>query len=278
MLTGSVLTHAQQQLPNPSFENWTTHNTSLPYEEPDTWFGASVQCSQTGSSGPNICNATTIKTTDSNTGTYAAKLVNFNHEDGSNSEGKLLYSIGSDGYANFTSKPNTLTGYYKFNKTSTDKISISVNIYGASPTDFVAYGSLNLTASKSSYTLFTVPLTYLSQTTAPQNIYVMISFNEGASVNSDFIVDNLAFTYSTTPTVAATSISAGVKFFPNPGKDLISFDKTVKNISIQSANGSVILTQVGDSKDLDITSLSKGMYVISYEYNEMLIHDKLIVE
>lgn len=277
-ITGSFLTHAQQQLPNPSFEHWYTHTTSLSYEEPDTWFGTSVICTQTGND-PNICSPTTIKTTDAYTGSYAAKLVNIISEDDADIlKGQLLYSYESDGYVNFTSKPKSLTGYYKFNKTGTDIINISVTIYGASPINQVAYGTLNLTSSKTSYTLFTVPLTYMSQTIVPENIYVTISFNGDASVNSNFTVDNLAFTYTTTPTVTATPASADIQFFPNPGKDMISFEKTVKNISIQSTNGAAVLTHTEDADELNISSLDKGIYIISYEYNDMLIHGKLIVE
>lgn len=280
-LAGSLFAQAQQQLPNPSFEDWTT-NGFLPYEEPDTWFGTSTICivgTPTNPNGPTTCSASNIKTNDAYAGSHAAKLVNLsNPEDGSISEGQLIYSPASEGYVDFTSKPKSLTGYYKFNKTGTDVISISVTIIGQTSSDLLAYGTLDLTASKTVYTLFTVPLTYISSTITPKDIYLMISFNDDASIHSDFTVDNLAFTYTTTPTVTATSASAGIKFFPNPGKDLISFDKTVKNISIQSANGSTVLTQAGDSTELNISLLDKGMYIISYEYNDMLIHDKLIVE
>lgn len=279
-ISGSFLALAQQQLPNPSFENWTT-NGFLPYDEPDTWFGTSVVCiigTPANPTGPTVCDPSGIKTTDAHDGSYATKLVNLESpEDGSISEGQLLYSPSSENYVSFTAKPVALTGYYKFNKTGSDIISISVTILGQTSTDIIAYGSLDLTTSKANYTLFTVPIEYFSSST-PKDIYVIITFNDDASINSDFTVDNLVFTYTSTPTLSATPVSADITFFPNPGKDMIHFEKTVKNVCIQSANGATVLSYPGDINELNLRSMDKGMYIISYEYKDMLIHGKLIVE
>jgi len=275
-LTGSLLSSAQQQLPNASFENWAAD--FVHYDEPNTWFGTSTSCNFTNPSSPT-CIGTTIKTTDANAGTYAAKLVNIVNLNSSISKGQLTYSPPSDGYVNFTDKPKTLTGYYKFNNAGSDKISISVTLVGATSTDIIAYGTLDLIASKTGYTLFTVPLQYISQSITPQDIYVDISFNDNASVNSDFTVDNLVFTYgTTTANTNATPTSAGVQFFPNPGKDIIHFEKTVKNISITAANGTAAIVHAANTDILTISALGKGIYIISYEYNETLIHGKLIIE
>jgi hypothetical protein len=277
-ITGSLFVRAQQQLPNPSFENWTFHNTSLPYEEPDVWFGTSVSCVSSSNQPPVVCETSTVKTTNAQAGLYAAKLVNVANSDGSISKGQLIYSYGSDGYVTFTDRPKTLTGYYKFNQTAADVVNIIVTITGPTSTDIVAYGTLDLTASKTNYTLFTVPLQYFSQSIAPKDIYVVISFNDNASASSNFTVDNLVLTYTTTPTSTATPVSAGINFFPNPGKDKIHFEQPVKNISIKSANGASVLTYSGDNDEVNISSLDKGIYIISYEHNETLIHGKLIVE
>ena len=170
-ISASLFANAQQQLPNPSFENWTTNN-SLPYEEPDSWFGTNVVCvvgTPTNPSGPTLCEPSTIKTTNAQAGSYAAKLVNIAHpQDGSISEGQLMYSQGTGGYVGFTGKPKTLTGYYKFNQTGSDVINISVTLVGPTSMDIVATGTLDLTASKTNYTLFTVPLYYLSQSIIPK--------------------------------------------------------------------------------------------------------------
>lgn len=271
-----LLATAQQQLPNASFENWKT-DASLPYENPDNWFGTSANCNFTNTT--TTCNPTTLKTTDVNAGMYAAKLVNVvSSFDGDIFPGQLLYSPSSDGYVNFTSKPKTLTGYYKFNNAGSDKVSIIVSLVGSSITDYIGAGSLDLTTSKTGYTLFSVPITYLQPTATPKDIYVIITFNDNASVNSNFTVDNLVFTYTSTPTSTATPVSAGIQFFPNPGKEEIHFEQSVKNISIQTANGSMILSHTADTDMLNINSLEKGIYIISYEYKGALIHGKLIVE
>lgn len=273
--SSTLLATAQQQLPNASFENWTA-DASLPYENPDNWNGTSVNCDATNT--PTTCDPTTLKITDANAGTYAAKLVNVKSSaNGDILPGQLLYTPASDNYVSFTSKPKTLTGYYKFNNAGSDDVSISATLVGATSTDFIATGSLDLTASKTAYTKFSVPLTYMS-TSTPQDIYVIITFNDNASLNSSFIVDNLVFTYTTTAVTNATPSSAGIQFFPNPGKGDIHFEQAVKNISIQTANGSMVLAHPTATDMLNISGLEKGIYIISYEHNETRIHGKLIVE
>jgi hypothetical protein len=266
----TFLTSAQDQLLNASFENWST-NPSLLTDSPNDWVGASVIC--TGIN-PAVCKSTTIKTTDAYQGTYAARLENINN----NTVGQLNYMTPIQEFYSFSYKPTALTGYYKFNNAGSDNITISVVLYGTSNSDIVGGGTLFFNTSQNVYTKFTVPITYLS-TTQPQNIYVGIRFSEFSSLSSTFTVDDLLFTYgTTTATQSATPVYAGVQFYPNPGKDVIHFEKPVTNISISTTNGSHVLAQSLESTSLNIDGLEKGIYIISYEYEGLLIHGKLIVE
>ncbi len=264
--------HAQQQLPNGSFENWS-QNEDLPYDEPNTWFGTSVNCMGT----PFTCSATTLKIIDAHAGSYAAKLVNLANTgtDGS-MQGQLIYTPEMPGYETFTSRPVDFNGYYIFAKESSDEITVSVTLVGADNNP-IAYGIIMLTETKNTYTRFNVPIDYLS-TDAVTGIYVEISFNQNADAASSFIVDDLFFTYVTTPVVAKTPAAAGLQFYPNPGKDEIHFEKEVKNIRITTAEGNPVLENNAATNFLNIVGIENGMYIISYEHESVLIHGKLVVK
>ncbi len=279
----TLLVTAQQQLPNPSFENWTT-NPLLPHAEPDTWYGSIEDCIIT-TNNILVCTTSTIQTTDAQSGIYAAKLVNIAGPQylGDLLTGQLIYTYntGIPGYTGYTDRPNSLTGYYKFNKTGSDKVTINVGTFNSGDKNTtICWGILDLTESKTDYTLFTVPLNYSFQPTLePTDIFVGIYFNENASIDSDFTIDNLVFTYSTTASIVnATPSAASIQFFPNPAKGEIHFGQSVKNISIQTANGSMVLSHTGDTDMLNISTLENGIYIISYEHNDTRIHSKLIVE
>jgi hypothetical protein len=264
--------HAQQQLPNGSFENWS-QNEDLPYDEPDTWFGTSVNCMGT----PFTCSASTLKVTDAHAGSYAAKLVNLaNIGIGGSMKGQLIYTPDMPGYEVFTSKPKTFNGFYKFTNAGSDEITVSVTLIDADEQP-VAYGETILTETKSAYTQFNLPIQYFSSS-AVTGIYVEIAFNEDADAASTFIVDDLSFTYLSSPVTAKTPVSAGIQFYPNPGKDNLHFEKPVSNISISTTNGLNILNAAEETNVLNIASLQKGIYIISYEYNQTRINGKLVVE
>jgi len=275
-----LLASAQEQLLNGSFETWEK-NILFENDELTDWWGISMNCTGQGTTeDPTTCETTTIKSTDAYAGTYAAKLKNIESTDQDNpiSEGKLLYYNDKLEEYPFTSKPTSLTGYYKFNNAGSDKITINVFLYGENTnTDIVGFGSLNLAESKSVYTKFTVPINY-SKTTQPQHISVSILFNDDASLSSDFTVDNLLFTYPATAIHGSTPSSAGIQFYPNPGKNEIHFEKSVSNISISTSNGQTVLQHVSETSELNIESLQKGIYIISYEHKGSLIHGKLVVE
>jgi len=280
LTSGSVfLATAQEQLLNASFETWET-NDLFETDELKNWWGSSISCTGQGTlEDPSICESTTIKTTDAYAGTYAAKLINIesNDEDNPISEGKLLYYDEDLNEYPFTSKPTNFTGYYKFNNAGADVIKITLVLYGTSTSDFVAYEQLELKESKTAYTKFTIPITYLSST-QPQHVLVSLTFNNNPSLSSNFTLDNLLFTYPATAIHASTPSSAGIQFYPNPGKNEIHFEKPVSNISINTSNGQRILNHTSETSELNIESLQKGIYIISYEHNGSLIHGKLIVE
>jgi len=80
---------------------------------------------------------------------------------------------------------------------------------------------LDLTGSKTNYTLFAVAIQFVSESISTKDIYVIINLNDNASVNSNFTINNLVFSYTPTPTLTAKQVSANIKFFLNPGKDTI---------------------------------------------------------
>ncbi len=128
-------------VPNYSFEDWTTTKS----EEPDYW-----QSTNARNTMLNIDTANVIKTTDTHTGSYAARLSVIDIQ-GETLSGKLTYTQP------FTYQPEKMSFYYKYFPSGADTAEISVefiknnaNVGGASykfinPTNNYAEVLLDLT-------------------------------------------------------------------------------------------------------------------------------------
>ncbi len=79
-----------------------------------------------------------------------------------------------------------------------------------------------------------------------------------------------------------SDFSEDLIIFPNPVADMINFklksDKKVQSISLYSINGQLILSQKGDIKNIDASSLSKGSYILRFllEGNKKMNHTILL--
>lgn len=76
--------------------------------------------------------------------------------------------------------------------------------------------------------------------------------------------------------VSATIERAQISFYPNPAKDIINFDQSVKSVVIYDMMGKEILRKTNIASKLDVSKLAKGIYLI--DINSGSIKQKLIVE
>jgi hypothetical protein len=215
---------AQTNVPNPSFETWSTFGTSpTDYEDPTAW---------KSTNGTVAFNAQPVnKSTDSHTGTYAAEIkvtsvfgsivpVTLTNGDVPNDFTDYQINYEKAGTA-VSIKPNSVSGYYKFTPDAASFDSayavVILKKWNGSTSDTVGLGSLTF-APASSYTAFNIPVTYTS-TDMPDSIVVAF-FNKATqdpsfSPTGKLLIDDISLDTVATSSGSMTTISS-VSVYPNP--------------------------------------------------------------
>ncbi len=60
-----------------------------------------------------------------------------------------------------------------------------------------------------------------------------------------------------------------IQFYPNPVKDLLNFNKEVQKVTLTDLTGKVLMVE-NNNKQMDMTSLPKGMYLIILEHESQI--------
>jgi hypothetical protein len=204
------------QIPNPSFENWTT---AFGGDQPFPWFIFPAECFGCFFGE---------KSTDSHSGQYAVKMKTRIINGTTNS--MPLYS-GSDTYPYFpiATKINSVTAWIKLNNNSIDTLKCNIVCRNSSVT-IGGVTSLVATA-QTSYIQYTFPITYSSNLT-PDEMSIVFNWLRPKDPSSFYIVDDLA----TSPAVSINEI-------PNCALS-----------HIYVANGELILSETC-AKDIELVSL-----------------------
>jgi hypothetical protein len=172
------------QLPNGGFETWTNGN-------PNRWLGFS--------NFGGLITTNITKSNDAHSGSAAVRGEVVALSGGGIMPPILTAGDGGGGFA-CNSHIGSLIGYYKFVPAGSagDRFQIDVIVYkGASFLGVIGSGLIDLTASATSYTKFTVPISYIADG-VPDSCYIMIAIDaaEGAddpTVGSYFIVDDISY-------------------------------------------------------------------------------------
>lgn len=194
------------QIPNAGFETWSGGM-------PTGWMATNA---------PPVY-ITVTQVTTAHSGSYAVRgeVVTIS---GSLTMAPII-QVGSagDGFA-YTQRPTSLTGWYQFTPASgsTDQFLITVTLMKSGTVQTaVAAGSIK-PAAASSYTQFTVPLTYV-QTIAPDLCFIQFALappSGSPKVGSSFIVDDIAFSTAPASLVEGNSSIPGgfllEQNYPNP--------------------------------------------------------------
>ena len=249
------------QLTNGGFENWTNG-------VPDNWT-------------PMFATGGITKVTDAHSGSSALRgeVVSFY---GSPVAPVLIAGSGAAG-TSCNVRAGSLTGYYKLVPagSSSDILTVDVIMFkGATwSTGIVGSGVEDFGAS-SSYTQFTVPISYLYDDGTPDSCYILISIDHGENADdptlgSYFIIDDLAFGDATG--IADNGGNKPLKFqldqnYPNPFNPTTTINYQLsKNgmvtLKVYDVLGSEVKTLVNEIKqpgaykvNFDGRSLPSGVY------------------
>lgn len=294
---------ANAQIPNAGFENWTAHTASSGnYDTPDDWgnadtlgtitlAGVGYTCEK---GTPGAVGSSYIKLTSKASSVSAIGVV-----PGIAVSGKISFSMTgtpsiSSGFP-ITTRPANLTGQWQYTPGAGDQGSISVLLtkrnVAASKTDTISYTEYQLAGTVSSWTAFSIPLTY-QHGDAPDSGRILLLSGKisGGTAGSTLSVDDLAFTGSVpNGVVNVNNITPSIEIYPNPatGYANISYESVTAgnvHISVTNLSGSTV-TEVDFKKSrgantfpIDISKIASGIYFVKMSDENGVAVKKLFVE
>lgn len=263
---------AQTQMPNADFESWEDASCDGEVVPAKYVSGADLI-----NADEDVCpvSSSIIKSTNKYSGTYALQILPLTYENSPSSEGNLVYL-----QADFTTRPSKLIGYAKFTKGGTDTLGIDVAIGDIEDDEPVAYGELTISESQSAYTKFEITLVYNAEITSDVSTLV-ISFgigneNYAASASTSALIDGLSFEYGpVTSTVNYAKTSPVTVFAAN---NSIHFSEAVSDVHVVDMVGASKMQEAASTKTLHAATLTSGLYVVTYKYNDNYFSKKVVIE
>ena len=259
------------QLPNPSFETWTTDVNG---NHPISWL-TSDQTSMTYASVHSAEQEGIVKC-DS---LFSIKLTSFtffvtNYAPGVATNGVITSATSVAGGSPYTLRSAKFAGCYKYNPAGADsgKISAALSKWNGTTRDTVALATL-ITYASGGLVNFQLDFNYFSIAT-PDTILVLLASGQGVNQTvsgSSLIVDNLHFIGIIG--IDENSIIQDVNIYPQPAQDVLNVHLELnQHISLKyeiaDITGRKILSGKLDSEKIDISNLSRGNYVIKLHNEE----------
>lgn len=293
---------AQQQFENGGFENWEDAGTVQ--DEPVDW--SSIKTSDVSSLNgfaPQVWD----RSTDAHSGSYSLYLENKSsfgivangivsngriHAD-TDPENGYVFTDGSDGRWNtaFTSRPDSLVGWYKYTPSGGDHGKVDVILHTSSSFDFPGdeNGSKQVgrarfdmpNATISSWTRFSVPFRYISSSAPEYILAVLTSGDSTQAVNgSKAWFDDVELIYNPVSVeeieaadLNVSSLENGLKLWHQSGWN----DQV--NIALCDLQGRTIAVNKWNPASDMIWNLEElnGVYLLRYFIDDKIITKKVFV-
>jgi hypothetical protein len=195
-----LVSFGQTSLPNGGFENWTSNNYSLPDKYSSSSNGEYASTFLKKGVSFNV-----TRTATAYNGSFAMELTTVKAGLDTIAGYMLTSAVNNSlsawhGGIPYTEKPTSLRGYYKYNQASGDYGLVVVSFSKAGSNIGLYYTTLG--GNTTSYTLFTLPITNLTQTPDSMNIGFVSSYgimnDQSGVAGSTLDVDSLTFTGVTT--------------------------------------------------------------------------------
>ena len=284
-----------QAVSNLGLESWSTRSTAVStgVEAPANWLTDDDLVAQSeGQQLPASFNTLT-KTTDSHSGSFAAKL----ETDASGFPSYFILgsriatsSSNSLGGVPFTGRPAQFQFYYKLAGPSalTDsayvQLELTATVNGASQTVGFVAQTLTNPAATSSYTLASFPVTYVSAAT-PDSVHLVFLSGTAGSITTGTAVYIDDINLGTISSTRNATLSAAVSVSPNPSPDgryLLSTTEPAllaAPLTVLDAMGRVVRREAASaataSRTLDLSTLPGGFYTVQLLTPRGMVTQKL---
>lgn len=248
LLNGGIY---KSDLPNHNFENWEEGTVEIA----DEWETISPYLERIGAN--NV-----TKASDAFEGNYAVELstilIGSNETAGILSKGKIDFGSGTPFAAvPISSTPVSIAGAYKYTTTTVDQGVLQIQFFNNG--SIIGYHEENFTP-QSNYTIFNSTIGITG--TPDSMIFIIISGDNPGSVltldaidfDSDLSIDNNSI--------------IDFSIFPNPATTTINVqlsDATFKKGRLMTSSGQIVweTTSIDEMKNIDVSHLKKGTYILS---------------
>ncbi|MBP6313007.1 MAG: T9SS type A sorting domain-containing protein [Flavobacteriales bacterium] len=293
-----------QDIPNGGFELWdSTFFEVGNYLPPVSWFWGQAN------SPCYPLNALAVPDPSSHSGVFSVKLENMVCVDDNGNarleEGNLYtgtYSLPPlDQAFSISSRPETLEFHYKFHQEGNDSAYVRVMLFNYDSLtpgltfderfDTLAYTTGYINVEATSFTPFSLPITYFSSENAAfMHIYFSTSktLTEGYGNTPPYLYGYpgtalwLDDVHLSGGDVGVSDIHArAITFvYPNPAHDVIRFSQPCAKAMLYDGQGRIVRSSgLSNSQSLDISGLSQGLYVLELSLQDgTAITERIVVE
>ncbi|MBP6333867.1 MAG: PCMD domain-containing protein [Bacteroidia bacterium] len=259
--------NAQNALPNPGFENWTSQGL---YEDPDNWSTLNPSTAVLG-----ILTALKASGSDVHTGSYAIKLTTKNvlgqNANGIATTGSINTSTQTiSGGIAYTSRPDSIGGWYKYTPAGSDNGFVAFVLLDA-VNDTIGFANFTTPNSTiGTYTYFSAAINYTSSAN-PVLARCLLSSSAGftAVVNSTLIIDDLQLIFNSTGIRESHPSTLSLNYNSVTGKlSIQDLNRNYKKASVVDYAGRTIteFQTSAEFTEVSLPALAVGIYfVIVYD-------------
>jgi hypothetical protein len=269
LFLSTILSHSvfSQALPNPGFETW---NNMGGYDDPANWNTLNSLTYQLG-----VITVQAATGADIHSGAAAIKLttipVGIQNANGLATTGTInVAGMTVDGGLPYTSRPDSIVGWYKCNPLNGDFGFVDFTLLDASGTDTVAFAHFQTPAfAITTYTRFSIALNYHNANT-PALSRCVISSSAGTSAvaYSELVIDDLELIFNASG--ISESVFAINTFSYNPSNHKLQiFTHESGHIAVCDMTGK----KVSDHKiekgysEIPLETIPKGLYLYMFSGN-----------
>jgi len=261
--------YSQNATPNPGFENWTQVGNRF---DPDNWNTLNPQTAIIGT-------LTCTRSTDVHSGMYAIKLTTKSvfgiTANGIATTGTLITTppYGVNGGINYTSRPDSITGWYKYTPAGSDFGFVEFQLLDGN-NDSIGYVRFNTpNATVGTYTRFSAPIAYASAATPTHCIWILsASPGTNPTVNSSILVDDLELIF-TGVGINSPDKANEISLLQNPAAGEMVFSNIPDNnsrLNVIDVTGKVVLSNslLTGINRVDVSELNNGVYFYTINGND----------
>lgn len=275
----AIFAMGQTSFPNSDLESWTNMGN---YEQPAGGYWTTAN--KIVDLFPGFYPATTFKTTDAHSGTFAARMVTDRISPPVNLLVTGTLAIGEFDENGtppenlklgkpFTTRADKFTGWYKFNSVAGDSCDLYCLLSKWNSTtmarDTIAWAGLREYTTQPAYIKFDLPFNYSSSDT-PDSISMVFASSAGGAnfqgqVGNELFIDDVVLETATGLEIMLMA-EVNISVFPNPSTDQVNFtfSRAIREgrLEILDLNGRLLdeIEFTGDQTSLRVADWAVGTY------------------